>query len=162
MFAKTKLKLLKSVPRSEPKEIVEKNENYSVAWNQLNERYNNKFQISSSQFRVLMDLPVCSGSVDDLRSVYALQNSDCSIANWNDWLVIVVSQKLDKESRDIWMQQVASVKCFPTWKHLDEFIEGRIEATVCGVSENRTLNRNQSSLRTLNIQLDYLDNLRDE
>lgn len=140
-----KLKLLKSVLCGEPKELVQNfsltNENYIAAWNLLNERYNNEMELFSSHIRLLTNLPECSDSMDlchvrfvMTRSVKALQQLKRPVEKWNDWLVNVVGTKLDKNSRDMWMQKIASEKDFPTWNQLDKFVEDRIKATLFAVS----------------------------
>lgn len=135
-----KLQHLKGVLRGDPQQSILNftlaNENYIAAWNMLNERYNNDFQQLSSYIRVLMVLPECY-SVDELRrlrikatsSITALRNLQQPVDSWDGWLVFVVSQKLDRESRRMWMEQVASGSGLPTWTQLYQFIECRIQTS---------------------------------
>jgi len=77
--------------------------NYSVAWNLLKERYDNKRVIVQTHIRSIIDLPIMSKENARLRQiangaarhVHALKALKCPTDAWDDLLVCILGSKLD-------------------------------------------------------------------
>lgn len=164
MPAVQKLQFLKGVLRDEPEELIRNfgltAENYECAWKLLNDRYNNRRELIMSHIRALIFLPVCSESADDLRrltnktssSLLALKNLGRPIAEWDDWIVFHICEKLDNNTRCMWEQSQAAGDELLTWEDLDKFLQGRIRALSCvgTVQQEKQINRfrNNKQIRT--------------
>ncbi|XP_029157828.1 uncharacterized protein LOC114930257 [Nylanderia fulva] len=61
-------------------------------------------------------------------SIQALKNLGRPVIHWDDVLVFLVSQKLDKASRKAWELKLSDTVEFPSYSELDKFLENRIRA----------------------------------
>lgn len=133
-----KLQHLKSCLRGDAAEIVSNfsltNENYSAAWNLLNKRFDNPYELTRSHLNTLHSLNLCKENAADLlkllnrtsSTLLALRNLKRPVEHWDDWIVFIVTKKFDAETRKIWEQEHCSGADFPTWNELETFIENRI------------------------------------
>jgi len=112
-------------------------ENFPVAWQILSSRYENKRRLISTHLNKLFTLPnVNVKSAHELRAlrdkansaIAALRNLDRPIDQWNDILVFIVTQKLDKTSREALEIKFGNSADYPTYAELDVFLETRIRA----------------------------------
>lgn len=152
-----KLQYLKSVLRGAPEELIQNfsltNDNYATAWKLLNDRYDNKQELVVSHLRVIISLPQCRQSADDLRrvtnatasSLLALKNLGRPVAQWDDWVVLHVCEKIDQESRRMWRQHRANCEELATWDELDKFLQGRIRALTTDVDTSAAKIGNRAS-----------------
>ncbi|XP_029171730.1 uncharacterized protein LOC114941055 [Nylanderia fulva] len=111
--------------------------NYVVAWNLLISRYENKRRLITGHLQTLVDLPaVPSKNSKDLRylcdqtnaAIHALKNLGRPVEHWDDLLVFLVSQKLDKSTREAWEIKLGETSEYPRFKDLTQFIDTRIRA----------------------------------
>ncbi|XP_071581069.1 uncharacterized protein [Temnothorax nylanderi] len=111
--------------------------NFTVAWNIITSRYENKRRLINGHLQTLFSLPqLASETFKDLQnlrdkanaSVQALKNLDRPVDTWSDILVFLISQKLDKFSRKAWELQLSETVDYPTYDKLDKFLESRIRA----------------------------------
>ena len=80
----------------------------------------------------LMDLPCCSKTssheikrVLDFfkQTVRSFEALEITKENWNHWLVLLLTKKLDKESRIKWQTSQANAADFPKFDDLCNFLE---------------------------------------
>lgn len=115
--------------------------NYSVAWGILTSRYENTHRkvhlLIHTHLQAIFSLPqVTSESSEDLEqlrdkissSIQALKNLGRPVDQWDDILVYIVSQKLDKASREAWELKLSGTQNAPTYTMLSTFLDSRIRA----------------------------------
>ncbi|XP_032688995.1 uncharacterized protein LOC116852593 [Odontomachus brunneus] len=113
-------------------------DNFAVAWNALRTRYDNRRRLLSVHLSILLNLPGLSReSVTELQalrgtitmtiaSLNNLQRSSDDL--WNDFLVHLVSQRLDPITRKAWNLRSSETDDPPLFPDLDRFIASRIRA----------------------------------
>ncbi|KYM98772.1 hypothetical protein ALC62_10500 [Cyphomyrmex costatus] len=113
------------------------NDNFGIAWNILVSRYDNKRRLITTHLQSLFNLPsLATETSKDLRTlrdqtnkaIQALSNLDRATEHWDDWLVFLVSQKLDKSSRKAWELKLGDTVEYPRYRELDQFLTSRIRA----------------------------------
>lgn len=112
------------------------NDNYAIAWQLLLDRFDNKKILINEHMRQLMSQPSCKETSDDLKqivnktteSLRALENLGRPTCHWDDWIVYLVTVRLDSESRKLWEQSQCTTNDQPTWENLQQFMHGRIRA----------------------------------
>ena len=62
------------------------------------------------------------------KAIQALSNLGCATKHWDNWLVFLVSQKLDKSSRKAWDLKLGGTVDYPRYRELDQFLASRIRA----------------------------------
>ncbi|XP_011171895.1 uncharacterized protein LOC105204503 [Solenopsis invicta] len=111
--------------------------NFDVAWRILSARYENKRRLVNSHLESLWALPAAAHeSSKDLQtlldsadmSIHALKNLGCPVDTWDDILVFLVSQRLDKTTRKAWELKLEQSKEPPSYSDLHVFLESRIRA----------------------------------
>ncbi|XP_076301937.1 uncharacterized protein LOC143220085 [Lasioglossum baleicum] len=111
-------------------------ENFQVAWEKLENRYENRRKLVQAQIRLLSKLsPVRKESAVELQRLFdetfdavdALVNLDRPVNNAEDWIVELTTQRLDQQSRREWEDLVKLSKEIPTMEQLREFMLGRIQ-----------------------------------
>ncbi|XP_071652908.1 uncharacterized protein [Temnothorax longispinosus] len=143
--------------------------NFPIAWQILVSRYENKRRLISIHLHTLCNLPsLNSETAKDLRdlrdktnmAIQALKNLGCSIEYWDDIIVFLVSQKLDKSSRKAWeLKLISDTVDFPTYSDLDQFLDSRLRAldaiTPVNSKDNTKSTKNKvlaaHSVATVNI-----------
>ena len=138
-----KLTYLRSYLDPEPKLLIEKlaiiNENFDIAWNKLNKRYNNKRKIVASYVEAFVDLkPVRDGVAGEIRKITdnlenivsgldAIDPTKCR----DVWLIHIVRDKLDSTTKRLWAERVIAKYDnsdndeFPTIDELLQFLDDR-------------------------------------
>ncbi|XP_075167412.1 uncharacterized protein LOC142239506 [Haematobia irritans] len=111
-------------------------ENFSLAWEALRSRYENRRILVDNQLKVLLNLkPISSESSEALQDIQAMIN-DClaalkaqqiSTSDWDPILVYVCSTKLPHETLSLWEQSLKSHRDLPSWKQMDTFLSNRYE-----------------------------------
>ncbi|XP_024887554.1 uncharacterized protein LOC112464651 [Temnothorax curvispinosus] len=111
--------------------------NFVVAWDILQSRYDNKRRLITGHLQTLLQLPaLVSETSKDLRNlrdqtnaaIQALQNLGRPVEHWDDVLVFLVAQKLDKFSRKAWELKLGDTAEYPKYTELDQFLESRVRA----------------------------------
>lgn len=126
MPAVQKLQHLKSCLRGEAEEMVA---NFSLT-------NDNPYELTRAHLRALNTLPSCKDSAADLRKLMnrtsstlkALRNLRRPVEHWDDFIVVLVTDKLDAETRKMWEQANCTGTEFPKWTALETFIENRVRA----------------------------------
>lgn len=130
-----KFHYLKACLKDEAAEVIASleitHDNYQIAWELLNARYDNRKYITESHAQALLDLPCISKefSVRNLlnnvqKRVRALQALNQPVEYWDVFLVLIIRQKLTVNLREKWEESVGSTE-FPTFKKLISFLERR-------------------------------------
>ncbi|XP_059224007.1 uncharacterized protein LOC131997304 [Stomoxys calcitrans] len=134
-----KLFHLRSKTRGEPNQIVKRfaltDDNFSLAWEALRQRYENKRILINHQLRKIFEIEhVGSEKGKGLRNLqYTVNNSlsvlrtyNISVLSWDPILVYWVSSKLPEETLTAWENTLNDHKQMPSWDQLDEFISRRL------------------------------------
>lgn len=131
-----KMQFIKTKVRGEAERLIQhlpiSSENYSVAWDILNHRYNNLRLIFSSHVNILMNIPVSQQvSLHHLKKIHdtaretlnAIKNLGVDVTTWDPLIVHILSQKLDNETLQNYMQSLKQPRDLPNLKDFLEFLE---------------------------------------
>lgn len=123
-------------------------ENFQIAWDTLTARFENKRRLLATHFSTLFGLTtVTKESASDLQalcdqvniSVASLRNLNrTSNELWNDFLVYLVTQKLDVVSRKAWNLKTSDADSPPSFDELNCFLKSRIRALEECISASST------------------------
>lgn len=116
------------------KNLKVSNENYHLAWEVLEARYNNKRRIIYAHYRKLAEVPVIKvESAEAIRKL--LDETSASMASiklhypdlgqLNEFIVFLLSQRLDKESKKHWEEYLDASTELPTFPQFKKFLETR-------------------------------------
>ena len=92
-------------------DVPSTNVNYASTWKALDERYHNPRLIITKYLTAFMNIPYLNqDSAEDIRSfideakriVRALRGLKMPVKHWDVWLVFILSERLDSESRNPW------------------------------------------------------------
>lgn len=109
--------------------------NFQVAWDKLLRRHDNKKVRLHCHLNNLLNLPsVTHKSADELKklldvaegSIKGLKDLNCDAEQYDIWLVHLVSEKLDCDTRESWEISQENKIDFPKYSELTAFLEGRI------------------------------------
>ncbi|XP_024893753.1 uncharacterized protein LOC112468697 [Temnothorax curvispinosus] len=113
-------------------------DNFQVAWNTLKARFENKRRLLTNHLSTLLGLSALSlESASDLQTLYDKINIAVSSLRklnrspedlWNDFLVHLLTQKLDAATRKAWNLQTSNVDSPPAFADLKKFVTSRIRA----------------------------------
>ncbi|XP_076659893.1 uncharacterized protein LOC143363181 [Halictus rubicundus] len=119
------------------KNIRTTTDNFSIAWDKLESRFENRRLLVQSQIRLLSQIsPVRKESSSEMQRLFdetfdavdALANFDRPVTNAVDWIVELTVDRLDRQSRREWEDSVKFSREMPTLEQLKEFLIGRIQA----------------------------------
>lgn len=132
-----KLEYLKSCLTGDAERAIQRyqitDQNYLVAWNQLNEKYDNQRMLQVTQIETIIDRKeIRTESAKELRELLdiiqecleSLKNLGVDISTWDIMLIVLISRKLPLRSRELWEEELEP-KEVPTYKQLCEFLEKR-------------------------------------
>ena len=136
--------LLRNMPESE--------ENFEVAWQLLQDRYDNQRLMVKAQMNTIFGLPtITRESGPELKrlfytvcdSVKALEAMKRPYDASGDWLIHLIVERIDPQSRRDWETAIGKTKLPPTFAELQGFLEGRVNTLEaleeqCKRPENRT------------------------
>lgn len=112
-------------------------DNFSIAWDLLVSRYENKRFLIASQLDRIMNLkPLKTKSAKGLRTLLttiseataALRSLDCAVHSWDPLLLHHLVKLLDPESREAWEVKLGSSTTYPTFIQFEKFLIGRTRA----------------------------------
>jgi len=113
-------------------------DNFTVAWETLTQRFENKRRLLSSHFSTLLGLSVVTKeSASALQALFdQINNTVSSMKNlgrsssdlWNDFLVHLSVQKIDSASRKAWTLKTSDSDLPPAFDELSRFLSHRIRA----------------------------------
>lgn len=111
--------------------------NFKIAWNVLLQRHDNKRRLIHEHLHVLNTLPlVSSESAFDLTTlrdktsmaIRTMKNLGRPVEHFSDFLVYLVSQRLDKAMRKAWELHLGNAIDYPSYEELEQFPDARIRA----------------------------------
>lgn len=123
-------------------------DNYSVAFDRLKARYENKTLIIQSHIRSLLDLPkVKEAKAFELRQLHhaftsqvqSLQALGEPVEYWDAWLVTIILGRLDRATTNEWILR-QDPHSLPTYDELETFISNRCiayETSEISISDNK-------------------------
>ncbi|CAL1678374.1 unnamed protein product [Lasius platythorax] len=112
-------------------------DNFSIAWNLLVSRYENKrFLIAAQLDRITNLKPLKRKNAQGLRTLLitiseataALRVLGCAVNSWDPLLLYHIVKLLDSESREAWEVKLGSSTTYPTFTQFEEFLIGRTRA----------------------------------
>ncbi|XP_075157883.1 uncharacterized protein LOC142231149 [Haematobia irritans] len=134
-----KLFHLRAKTRGEAHQIVKQfaltDDNFSLAWDALKQRYENKRILINHQLRKIFETErVTSEKGKSLRNLqYTINNClsvlktyNISVVSWDPILVFWVSSRLPDETLTAWENSLTDHKQIPSWEQLDVFISKRL------------------------------------
>lgn len=122
-------------------------DNFTLAWDTLTARFENKRRLIASHFSTLLGLvAVTKESASELQNlcdkykiaVSSLRNLGRTPSNlWDDFLVHSLTQKLDSATRKAWNLRTSDFESPPSYDELIHFLTSRIRALEeCASSSN--------------------------
>ncbi|XP_046141114.1 uncharacterized protein LOC123987685 [Osmia bicornis bicornis] len=136
-----KLLYLKSALTGEAAEVIQNtpitDAGYQGAWEDLEQRYGNLRLLSFAHHRTLLSCPPAQQqSAAELKrlldtfkqSIRAYTALKKPVAQWDEWFVYFLSQKLDKTTHLVWETSLADSRDVPSFRQLSLFLENRIQA----------------------------------
>ncbi|XP_075157916.1 uncharacterized protein LOC142231183 [Haematobia irritans] len=134
-----KLFHLRAKTRGEANQIVKQysltDNNFSLAWDALTQRYENKRILINHQLRKIFETErVTTEKGKGLRNLqYTINNCllilktyNISVLSWDPILVYWVSSRLPDETLAAWENSLTDHREMPSWEKLDEFITKRL------------------------------------
>jgi len=110
---------------------------FSVAWQTLTSRYENKRVLISAQLDRLFSLkPIKARSAQELNtmmttvieSLGALEALNCPTKTWDPLLVHQLARLLDQDTREAWEVKLGPATLYPTLREFEEFVIGHARA----------------------------------
>lgn len=129
--------------------------NYIPAWEILIKRFQNKRIIVNEFLDSLLSAPaLTSDSPDGLRNlidltnecIYGVKALDISVNDWNPWIVLVVTKKLDHDTNKAWEEHINAATEIPDYDTLMEFLEVRYRVLE-GLSKTRIKKNKELNLK---------------
>nr|XP_049702276.1 uncharacterized protein LOC126055742 [Helicoverpa armigera] len=147
-----KMQFLKSKIRGEAERLIQhlpiSSDNYTVCWDILNRRYNNKKLIFTSHINMLLDLPVLKhqalAPIKKMHDVTqeclnAITNLGVDISTWDPLLVHLLDQKLDVDSHSEYIDSLKDRRELPVLKDFLDFLEKKFTALESSRRKSETL-----------------------
>lgn len=149
-----KMQYLKTKVKGEAEKLIQhlhvSSDNYSVCWDILNQRYNNKKLIFTSHINILMNIPVAQQQTaahlkrihdSTLECLNAIKNLGVDISTWDPLVVHLLTQKLDTESYTDYVESVKDPRELPILEELLHFLETKF--TILESSRRKQDNSSQ-------------------
>ncbi|XP_017481567.1 PREDICTED: uncharacterized protein LOC108370698 [Rhagoletis zephyria] len=128
--------------------------NFAIAWDMLQQRYDNKRRLVKSYLRNITKLPAITNESDSVmrklldtttESVRALKQLGRPTEHWDDWLVLLVTEKLDPATVNEWEMSLESPNVLPEYTTLVQFLEKRIQGIEAASSASKPKTKEPSS-----------------
>lgn len=136
LSAAQKMQFLKGKIKGEPEKLIQhlqiSSENYVISWSILNNRYDNKKQIFSSHMDAIMRLPTLNqqSSISikrmhdtSVECLNAIKNLGVNIDTWDPIIIHILSNKLDSDSHNDYIESLKNSKELPILKEFLDFLE---------------------------------------
>ncbi|XP_017884070.1 uncharacterized protein LOC108627373 [Ceratina calcarata] len=111
--------------------------NYDVAWAKLVKRYDNERITLSAHLSKMLKLPTTpqrtaagiSGLLDEVdEALAALKHLGRPVDQWDDWLIEIITARLDSSIIEDWEKSQEGNDILPTYGELVDFLETRIRS----------------------------------
>jgi len=133
-------------------------QSFSLAWEALTNRFENKRLLVDNHLKTLLNLP--HSSEENSKSLQLIQTTisdtllnlqaqGINTENWDPFIVYLCSTKLPKNTLSLWEQSLSCRKELPKWQEMEKFLVSRFEIVerVNGISQGaqKAQNSNRSS-----------------
>ena len=147
---------LKACLKDEAAEIIASlkttNENYTVAWELLKNRYDNRRFIVESHARSLFEIPRVSREfavrnlVDNVQKhVRALKALSQPVDTWDTLLILIVKEKLNTYTREKWEESLKGTDV-PRFEDIVSFLEQRASLRVISHFKGKSILKNKLNI----------------
>lgn len=132
-----KLEYLKSCVTDKAERTIQRyqitDQNYALAWKQLNDKYDNQRILQVTQVETIIDRRVINAeSAKEIRELIditqecleSLKNLGVDVSTWDIMLVVLITRKLPFRTRELWEEELQPTEV-PTYQQLGEFLEKR-------------------------------------
>lgn len=156
----TKLDFLLSNLEGEALKLVESyqvnEDNYTVVWNVLEKRFENKKLLVNAQLQILFNQkPVKQESAQAIKGlldttnqcIENLKNLNVDVSGWDPLLIFMITERMPAETFSLWEQNNTSTSELPKFESLAEFLESRfhvVERISQGASRFKDTAKNGS------------------
>lgn len=146
-----KLHQLKSLLSDEPARLIKnlkmRDNNFEIAWQTLNDHYDNQNKVVWGYLQRFFEIPTIStgtASAAELQNmiittsdlITSLTDFEIDTSSWDTIIIYVLIQKLDTTTVNYWHEERKAKKTIPTFKQFRTFLETRQN-----VSESREVRR---------------------
>lgn len=109
-------------------------ENYDTAWDNVQERFENKYPLVLALLDKIFKLPQMTKNDPNsarklldstTQTVLSLTNLERPTEHWDDILIYITIMKLDDVSKEKWNERTANVTDVPKWKEMQDFLRTR-------------------------------------
>lgn len=105
--------------------------NFTDAWDRLMERFNDNKTLVYRSINKLLVQSTIKGDAKSLKTLLdtthqtllTLKNIGRPTDKWDDWIIVITTQKLNDETRKDWGKVTSTSKELPTWVQLKQFLE---------------------------------------
>ncbi|KOB67489.1 putative bel15-i ag [Operophtera brumata] len=149
-FLKSKVKVIKGEAERLIQHLNISSDNYSICWEILQQRYNNKKMIFSSHMNILLNLPMMQqASINHIKRIHdttqetmnAIKNLVTDVTSWDPLIVYILCQKLDSDTHSEYMKSVKQPRELPVLSEFLTFLESQF--TSMEASRRKQDNSNQ-------------------
>ncbi|KAI5642481.1 hypothetical protein NE865_05508 [Phthorimaea operculella] len=133
-----KMQFLKGKVKGEAEKLIQhltiSFDNYQTCWDILNHRYNNKKLIFTSHINTLLNLPTMqyqsAASIKKIHDtanecLHAIKNLGVDTSSWDPILVHLITQKLDADSHNDYLESLKAPRELPILSELLEYLESK-------------------------------------
>ncbi|CAH2098139.1 unnamed protein product [Euphydryas editha] len=112
-------------------------DNYQICWDLLNKRYNNVRLIFNSQINILLSVPTMPHQTaaqikklhdTTMECLNAIKAMGIDIANWDPLMVYILSQKLDTQTHQDYIESLSKPRDLPSLSEFLNFSETKFKS----------------------------------
>lgn len=149
-----KLHQLKSLLAEEPSKLIKnlkmRDNNFEIAWQTLNDHYENQNKVVWGYLQRFFEIPTIStgaASAADLQNmiiittdmVSSLTDFEIDTSSWDTIIIYVLIQKLDNVTVNYWHEERKAKKTIPTFKQFRTFLETRQSVSESKETRRRSI-----------------------
>lgn len=149
-----KLHQLKSILTEEPSKLIKnlkmRDNNFDIAWQTLNDHYENQTKVVWGYLQRFFEIPTIStgtASSADLQNkiiitsdlITSLTDFEIDTSSWDTIIIYVLIQKLDTMTVNYWHEERKAKKTIPTFKQFRAFLETRQNVSESKEARRRSL-----------------------
>lgn len=149
-----KLHQLKSLLAEEPSKLIKnlkmRENNFDIAWQTLNDHYENQNKVVWGYIQRFFEIPAIStgtASATDLQNIIiittdmitSLTDFEIDTSSWDTLIIYVLIQKLDTMTVNYWHEERKAKKTIPTFKQFRTFLETRQNVSESKESRRRSM-----------------------
>lgn len=153
-----KMQYLKGKLKGEAERLIQhlpiSSDNYSVCWEILNHRFDNKRIIFTAHANMFLNIPnIQQQSISafkkmhdaTLESLHAIKNLGADISTWGPLIAHIMSQKLDSESYSEYIDSLRNPRELPVLQEYLDFLENKFTSLETSRRRQDTMQKSQKS-----------------